>query len=112
MASWEKDIIEGLKSYEAPNAAAGPTALDVTKTVSLVTAGTDDTQDTYTLADAQIGQRKIVYLVSGTDTIKVTPSNFGDNSYFELFNPGDYVVLDFDGVDWIVVYVGRDAEVT
>ena len=109
---WRAWVIGQLHSYEAPAAAAGPTAIDVTKVVSLLTAGTDDTQDLYTLADAQIKQMKLVTLLGGTDTVKITPSNLKSGTYVELFTAGDYVVLEFDGKEWEVVYLGRDAELT
>ncbi len=106
---WRSDIIDGIHVYEALAEAVGPTALDVTKTISLVAAGTDDTQDLYTLANAQLNQRKLVSLLSGTDTLRITPANLKDFTYIVLTTPGDYVVLEFTGVHWELTYLGRGA---
>ena len=109
---WRSKVVDSLHSYEAPAAAAGPTALDVTKVVSLLTALTDGTQDLYTLADTQVEQIKIVYCIGGTDTLKITPANFKDYTYFELDVAGDYAVLKFTGAEWEPLYLGRNASAT
>jgi hypothetical protein len=112
ITAWRTTILDQLHSYEAPAAAAGPTALDVTKVVSLLTAGSAGTQDLYTLADAQVDQLKLVYLVDGTDTVRITPANMANGTYVELLAAGDYAVFEFNGIEWEVIYLARSASLT
>lgn len=69
------------------------------------TINTDAGGDAFTLADGtQVGQlKKITLVVDGGGDGVVTPANFGASATATFNDANDYVVLQWNGTDWIVI---------
>lgn len=87
---------------------AGAGAIDLTSRLTLSTIAAAGVVQT--LADGVAGQRKIVKLgtigTPGTDTLVVTPANGGPWTLDVL---DDWILIEFDGTNWILVADGRHA---
>ena len=107
--SWQRQIIESLHDNVAKTESGGNTALDPDYSINLLTvtgAGAP------TIADGEVvGQLLIVYCVanSGADVATITPATLKTYTTVVLDAKGEYVVFRWDGVQWVVVYLGRTA---
>ena len=92
----------------AQQALSGAGALNVT---SYYSAWTTTGADAGTLADGTaIGQlKKIQLIVDGGDGT-LTPSNLSGGTTITFADAGDYVVLVWDGTNWIALELGNDAD--
>lgn len=93
--------IAGFYPTAAPQALSGAGAVNVT---SYYTAWTTTSTDAATLTDGnQVGQlKKITLVVDGGDGT-LTPTSFGTSSTITFDTAGNYVLLMWDGSDWIVL---------
>jgi hypothetical protein len=101
--------IVGLMPAAAQQALSGAGAVNIT---TYYTAVTNTGSDALTLADgAQIGQLKKIKMIvdPGTDSI-LTPSNFAGGSTITFADVGDYVVLMWNGTNWVAIELGNDAD--
>lgn len=66
---------------------------------------------TATLADgAVIGQvKKVQMIVDGGDVV-VTPANLAGGTTITFADAGDFVLLIWDGTDWVMIEAGNDAD--
>jgi hypothetical protein len=71
----------------------------------LTTINTDAGGDAFTLADGtKIGQmKKILLVVDGGGNGVVTPANLSGGTTLTFNDAGDFVILQFNGIDWVVV---------
>lgn len=98
-----------IPSGSGPQALTGPGAVDIVSYQTQLT--TTGTGDALTLVDGtKIGQlKKISYIAegAGADTAILTPTNLAGFTTATFNDIGDYLVLMWDGTDWLAVdYVG------
>jgi hypothetical protein len=69
------------------------------------TINTDAGGDAFTLADgAVVGQlKKIRLVVDGGGDAVITPANLSGGTTITMNDAGDFVVLQFDGTEWVVI---------
>lgn len=67
----------------------------------------------YTLADGVVkGQLKKVQMIIDGGTGTLTPTNLDTWNYIEFDDVGDFVLLMFDGTNWVVLDRGNNADGT
>jgi len=78
-------------------------AINVTS--HFTTLNTDAGGDNYTLANGTVvGQLKKIYLlVDGGGNAVITPANLASGTTITMNDATDYVVLLWDGTDWVVI---------
>lgn len=78
---------------------------------SYYTAWTTTSTDALTLSDGVIkGQlKKIQMIVDGGDGT-LTPTNLSGGTTITFADAGDYVILGFDGTNWVPMELGNDAD--
>ncbi len=70
----------------------------------LTTINTDAGGDAFTLADGVKGQmKKILLVVDGGGNATITPANLAGGTTITMNDAADYVVLIFNGTDWVVI---------
>jgi hypothetical protein len=92
----------------AQQALSGAGAINIT---TFYTAWTTTGADAGTLADgATIGQlKKIKLIVDGGDGT-LTPTNLAGGTTITFADAGDYVLLAWNGTDWVALELGNDAD--
>lgn len=92
----------------APQALSGAGAINVT---SYYTAWTTTGAQAGTLADGvQVGQlKKIQLIVDGGDGT-LTPANLAGGTTITFADAGDFALLVWNGVDWVAIELGNDAD--
>jgi hypothetical protein len=67
-----------------------------------------------TLANGEKGQLKkiLVNPVTTPNTVTITPASFSGGTQITSSTAGDYVILQFDGTNWVALELGNDASGT
>lgn len=87
---------------------SGAGAVNIT---SYYTAGTTTSTDAWTLADGAVkGQLKKIQLIVDGGDATLTPANLSGGTNITFADAGDYVILCFDGTNWVAVELGNAAD--
>jgi len=88
--------------------AAGAVSLTTYYTAVNTTTGSGHAS---TLADGRIvGQEKKIQLVVDAGDLVLTPANLANGTTITFADAGDYAVLVWNGVDWVAIEIGNDAD--
>lgn len=86
----------------AQQALEGPGAINITSYLTSLTT-TGAAPNAFTLADGSLGQvKKIVLGVDDGDAV-ITPSNLAGGTTITMDTAAEYVILQFNGTDWVVI---------
>lgn len=97
-------LLPGLIACVAQNDIAAGTGGAISVANYLTTINTDAGGDAFTLADGQSGQlKKILLVVDGGGDAVITPANLSGGTTITMDDAADYVILQFNGTDWVVI---------
>lgn len=100
-------LLNNLHDYTT-SSVSGTDAIAITNCIIYLT--TTGACTGLTLADGELGQVLCVVFKSGSDNAVISVANVKTYSTsIILDNNGDYVILEFDGVEWVVKKLGRGA---
>lgn len=102
MANWRTNLIRMM--HHAVQTLTGAGAVTLTEPVTqVVTTGAD----ALTLADGELNQVKYIGMLTDGGDGTLTPTNLKNYTTITFNDPGDYVVLQFNGLKWeILMYEG------
>lgn len=88
--------------------AAGAVSLTTFYTTVNTTTGSGHAS---TLADGvRVGQMKKIQLIVDAGDLVLTPANLAGGTTITFADVGDYAVLIWNGVDWVAIELGNDAD--
>lgn len=94
-------VVGGQYLSAAQQALSGPGAVNIT---SALTVWTTTGADAGTLADgAFVGQTKEILMTADGGDGTLTPANLSGGDTITFSNVGDYVLLQWDGSNWVVI---------
>jgi len=98
-------MLAGFFPLVAQNDITAGTGGAIVVTNYLTTINTDAGGDAFTLADGvQVGQlKKILLVADGGGNAVITPVNLSGGTTITMNDAGDYVVLIWDGTDWVTL---------
>lgn len=104
ISSVSNAIVPVIKAVAQGNITAG-TGGAIPITNYLTTINTDAGGDAFTLADGDIiGMlKKILLVVDGGGDAVITPVNLADGTTITMNDATDYVILMWNGTDWVVI---------
>ena len=92
----------------AQQALSGAGAINIT---TFYTAWTSTSTDAGTLIDGVVkGQLKKLQLIVDGGTSILTPTNLNGGTTITFADAGDYVILCWDGNDWVAIELGNGAD--
>lgn len=81
------------------------------ETTSYLTKWTTTGANAGTLADGSVkGQLKKIQMIVDAGDGTLTPTNLAGGTTITFADAGDYVILCFDGTDWVLIESGNDAD--
>lgn len=100
------DIVNNLYDYTT-STVSGTSAIPITDTIVMLSPSGASTG--LTIAEGVTGQILVVVYAGGTAPVISVATVKTYSTSILLSTVGDYVILEFDGVEWVVKKLGRDA---
>lgn len=98
-------LFAGFFPWAAQNNITAGTGGLIPNTTYLTTINTDAGGDAFTLSDGDCAGhiKKILLVVDGGGNAVITPDNLSGGTTITMNDAGDYVILLFDGTEWICI---------